>query len=354
MRPHLGFVRVLQSRSRQIAALLALGLAFACKGSSSPSVVIGSVSVTPSTATRIPGETVQLTAAAMSPAGDVIAGQTFDWSTSNASVASVDENGLVTALTVGAAMITAEVGGKQGTASITVGVPVSTITLTPEADTLGVGKTLQLNVQLADANGGPVTGRTVNYSTSAVNVVSVTPAGLITALAIGTTTITGTIDGKTDAVNIEVVDACSTLLSTRIVLGDTHQGTLEATDCTLNDGTVVDGYRLETTSAVDVQIDLVSTAFDAFIILLEETATDLVEVGFDDDGGGGTNARMLITLDAGKIYHILANNFDPGVMGPYTLSLLDASLVAGARDIAPTRATKGRAKRPFAELWPIR
>ena len=355
MRPRQGFVRVLQSPSRQIAASLLLGVALAgCKSSSEPSVVVGSVVVSPTPATRVPGETVQLTALAKSPTGTDLAGVSFSWSSSSTSVATVDDNGLVTAMSLGQATITAEAGGKQGTASVTVVTPVSKITVTPDTDTLGVGKTLTLSVALEDATGAPVTGRTPTWNSSAGGVASVNVSGLVTALSEGVTTITGTIDGKSDAVTITVFPACDTRLSTPITIGETLQGTLEASDCALLDGTVLDGYRLVTTAAVDVQIDLTSTAFDAFLILLEETETDLVDVGFDDDGGGGQNARMNVTLEGGKIYHILANNFEPGVMGPYTLSLQDASLVAGARDLEPARPLKARAKRPFAELWPIR
>lgn len=355
MRPRLGFARAPQSSSRQVAALILCGVALAaCKGSSEPSIVVGSVAVSPNLATRIPGETVQLTAQAKGPSGTDLNGVTFDWSSSNTSVATVDDNGLVSALAVGQTTITAEAGGKQGTATVTIAVPVTSITVTPDADTLGTGKSLTLSYALVDAQGAPVTGRTPTWTSSAGNVASVSNSGVVLALAEGVTTITGTIDGKSDAVTITVVDVCSTLLATPIAIGDTKQGTLEANDCTLNDGTVIDGYLVFSTTAVDVQIDMVSSVFDAFLILLEETQTGLAEVGFDDDGGGGTNARMLVTLEAGKIYYILANNFDPGVVGGYTLSLQDASLVAGARDVAPKPSVKARSRRPFAELWPIR
>lgn len=356
MRPRLGFVRVLQSSSRQIAAVLLLGVALAaCKGSSEPTVVVGSVLVTPSTATRIPGETVQLTAQAKSATGTDLAGVSFNWSSSNTSVATVDDNGLVTALTLGPTTITAEAGGKQATASVTVVPPVSTIAVTASADTLGTGKSLLLSYELTDAAGAPVTGRTPTWTSSAGGVASVNTSGLVTALAEGVTTITGTIDGKSDAVTITVVDVCSTLLATVIAIGDSRQGTLEADDCQLNDGTVVDGFLFIPTTAVDVQIDMTSSAFDAFLILLEDVGDPILsEVGFDDDGGGGTNARMTVSLGAGKIYYILANNFDPGVVGAYTLTLQDASLVAGSRDVEPVRPIKARTKRPFKELWPIR
>lgn len=355
MCPRLGFVRVLQANTRQIAAIFSLGVALAaCKGSSEPSVVVGSIAVTPNLATRVAGETVQLIAQAKSPTGTDLAGVSFTWSSSNQSAATVDASGLVSAVAVGQATITAEAGGKQGVASITVAVPVATITLSLDADTLGTGKTLTLTYALEDASGAPVTGRTPTWTSSAGSVASVNPAGVITALTEGITTITGTIDGKSDAVTITVFDVCDTRLSTPITIGQTRQGTLEANDCALSDGTVIDGYRIETTTAADVQIDMTSTAFDAFLILLEETSTELVEVGFDDDGGGGTNARLSASLGAGRVYHILANNFEPGVMGAYTVVLQDASLVAGARDVAPARPFKARVKPSFAELWPKR
>src|SRR5512134_750850 len=53
------------------------------------------------------GATMQATARLVNFAGDEVTTKTARWSTSNASVATVDQNGLITAVAAGAATITA-------------------------------------------------------------------------------------------------------------------------------------------------------------------------------------------------------------------------------------------------------
>ena len=80
---------------------------------------IKSVSVSPSTATRQVGQTVQLTATTK----PTTSGTVFTWSSTNAAVATVTSTGLVTAVSPGSATIRATAGGKTGNASITVTAP---------------------------------------------------------------------------------------------------------------------------------------------------------------------------------------------------------------------------------------
>ncbi|HEX6052448.1 MAG TPA: Ig-like domain-containing protein [Gemmatimonadaceae bacterium] len=80
---------------------------------------VKSISVSPSSATREVGQTVQLTATANPPSSAT----TFAWGSSNNGVASVGSTGLVTAVSAGTATITASAGGKTGRATVTVTAP---------------------------------------------------------------------------------------------------------------------------------------------------------------------------------------------------------------------------------------
>lgn len=77
---------------------------------------VKSVSVAPSSASIDVGGTVQLTATASPPKSAA----TFSWSSSNAAVATVSSNGLVTGVGAGTATIGATAGGVTGTSAITV------------------------------------------------------------------------------------------------------------------------------------------------------------------------------------------------------------------------------------------
>jgi uncharacterized protein YjdB len=79
---------------------------------------VASVTVEPSIATIEVGQTVTLTATARNAAGSVLTGRSLTWSSSNTTVARVSATGVVSALNVGNATITATVEGSSGTATV--------------------------------------------------------------------------------------------------------------------------------------------------------------------------------------------------------------------------------------------
>ncbi|HSA55511.1 MAG TPA: Ig-like domain-containing protein [Gemmatimonadaceae bacterium] len=73
------------------------------------------------------GATAQLTATARSAEGDILAGRSFVWSSSNTSVATVNESGVVSAVANGSASISASTSGVVGNASVEVSIPGSPV-----------------------------------------------------------------------------------------------------------------------------------------------------------------------------------------------------------------------------------
>ncbi|MBA3340991.1 MAG: Ig-like domain-containing protein, partial [Gemmatimonadaceae bacterium] len=76
---------------------------------------VKSVSVSPSSASVAVGQTVQLTAKTKP-----VTAATFVWASSNQSVATVSQSGLVTGVSAGSATVTATTSGKTGSSTITV------------------------------------------------------------------------------------------------------------------------------------------------------------------------------------------------------------------------------------------
>jgi len=124
----------IRRRSSQALVMTVLVAQFAAcggGGSSAPAAAppppttgaVASVAVTPMVATLVSlGETLQLTASASDANGNAIAGKTFAWSSSDESIATVTDSGLVTALANGPEVtITAATDGVEGTAAIEVG-----------------------------------------------------------------------------------------------------------------------------------------------------------------------------------------------------------------------------------------
>ena len=113
------------------------------------------------------------------------------WTSSDSSVASVDEDGLVTAVSRGNAVITAktESGELSAQCNITVDVPVRTIYFDTEDVSMYKGDITKLNavIQPADADDAVLT-----YTSSNESVATVDENGTVTAINCGRTVITAT------------------------------------------------------------------------------------------------------------------------------------------------------------------
>ncbi len=109
---------------------------------------------------------------------------------------------------------------------------------------------------------------------------------------------------------------------TPISVGLTVSGALNFSDgrsmrCS---GCFADQHEFSLSSSQDLAIGLDSTDFDAFLRVLDSSG---VVVATDDDSGGGTNARILSTFEAGT-YRIEATTFSEDEAGAYTVSLEEA------------------------------
>jgi len=85
-------------------------------------VPVASVTVAPTSATVLFGQTDQLTATTKDANGNELTGRTVTWASGDPAVATVSATGLVTGIAAGQATITATSEGRGGTAAITVAV----------------------------------------------------------------------------------------------------------------------------------------------------------------------------------------------------------------------------------------
>lgn len=175
-------------------------------------VPVASVEVDPASADLQWGESVQLTAGPMDADGNAL-DRSVTWSSSDDGVATVDDNGLVTATGAGTATITATSEGVQGTATITVTDPVNTVAVDPTSATVMVGATVQLTATVT-ALSGTVLSSTVTWTSSNEAVATVDSDGLVTAAGSGTATITATVDGVQGTAQISVPLDLSGLVGT--------------------------------------------------------------------------------------------------------------------------------------------
>ncbi|MEP6730671.1 MAG: Ig-like domain-containing protein [bacterium] len=129
--------------------------------------VVVSVSITPPTATLHIGETQQLTAIGTTDQGtSVLTG--FTYSTSAPAVATVTGGGLVSALTVGTATVTAKLGSieKSSTITVTPGFPATITKVAGDNQSAAVQTAVAVppSVQVKDAGGNVIPGALVTFS----------------------------------------------------------------------------------------------------------------------------------------------------------------------------------------------
>ncbi|MBC8087259.1 MAG: Ig-like domain-containing protein [Phycisphaerae bacterium] len=166
----------------------------------SPSPVTATVSIVPGGPQQLAvGSTAALQAVARTLSGIEVTGRVTTWTTSNSSVATVSGNGIVTAVAVGSANISATVDGVNALVPMTViaASPVlASVTITPGGpQNLSIGATVTLVATARSANGSVITGRPVTWISSNPVTAAVSSGGIVIAIAAGTANIIATIDG---------------------------------------------------------------------------------------------------------------------------------------------------------------
>ena len=155
-----------------------------------PKVInVTGVSLDKTTLTLTEEETYSLTAI-VAPANAT--DKSVTWSSSNTAVATVSDSGVVTAVKAGSATITVTTidGGKKATCAVTVNpIHVAGVTLNKTSLALTIGETEMLTATVSPANAAD---KSVTWSSGNTSVATVSSSGLVTAKAVGTTTITVT------------------------------------------------------------------------------------------------------------------------------------------------------------------
>ena len=227
--------------------------------------------------------------------------QNVTWSSDNESVATVDQNGRVTAVAQGGATITAAVDGKSAECYVTVNaaapVPVTSVSLDKTSLELTEGKTAQLTATVEPNN---ATNKNVTWESSNTSVATVDANGLVTAVSAGTATITvTTVDGgKTDTCTVTVREEAP---DRPVNLPDTHSIDLIVSDggeaktslTNASEGstiivtaTPVDGYELDYITVDGERIDGTTFTMPDHDVTVRVYFTDGAALPFTDVSAG--------------------------------------------------------------------
>lgn len=159
-------------------------------------VPVATVRITPNGGNLVVGRTLNLAAEARDAQDNVLPGRVITWISGAPTVATVAQDGVVTAIGPGSAVIFAATEGVSASVTITVSnVGVASVQINPPSGSLGQGQSLQLAATARDAAGNILTGRTVVWSSSNETIATVGSTGRVVGIAAGTATITATVDG---------------------------------------------------------------------------------------------------------------------------------------------------------------
>ena len=177
-------------------AFAGVALLVACGDGSSgvtppPAAVVSRVDVSAATTALTPSQTVQFSAVARTTSGTVVSSAQPVWTSTAPNVATVNASGMVTGVAAGSATIRATVGTASGTldVSVTSGAGVlATVVVNAQDRTILLGQLTQATVSGRDAQGGTVAlgTRVVTWSTSNASIATITSAGVVTGVGVGT------------------------------------------------------------------------------------------------------------------------------------------------------------------------
>lgn len=180
---------------------------------------MSSVGVSPPLDTILVGDVVSLQATARTASGSTLSGTSFSWTSTVPGVASVNAQGGVVGVSPGTSEIRAATEGVSGAATIVVQPrPVASITVTPTVDTIRVGEQATLSATPFDDQGTEVDQAVIwssddpgvasvegaSAASGAFGPLAVTTSGVVTGVAVGSTTLRASVGGVEETASIVV------------------------------------------------------------------------------------------------------------------------------------------------------
>ena len=181
------------------------------------SAVILSITVAPVSLSLPIGSVQQFTATGtFSDASTQDITNSGTWTSSTGTVATINNSGLATTLTIGSTTMTASMGAVSGSADLQViAASLQSISVTPATLPMATGTTAQLTAtgSYSDGSSQDLTSTAI-WSSSAGAIASVSTSGLVSALKPGSATITATFNGVSGST---IITAANRILQSIVV-----------------------------------------------------------------------------------------------------------------------------------------
>ena len=122
-------------------------------------------------------------------------------------------------------------------------------------------------------------------------------------------------------------------IETITIDGPQVSGQLDQRSNLFADNSYFNVYSFEGQAGQRIEIEMLSQQIDPYLILVGPDQEDL---GQDDDGAGGRNARLDVRLPSTGTYTILANSYGAGERGNYQLKLSSLGSGSGSPTTTPS------------------
>jgi uncharacterized protein YjdB len=270
-----------------------------------PNATVSQLIITPRAVTLQLNQNQDFVAVGLSAAGDTTP-STVSWTVTGGAITDMGSSGgrhygqyhggTCGSFTVAA---TSHPDGTTDAATVTVAgcvAPVASVTVSPSAPTVQVGQTAQLTATPKDANGTPLSGRAVTWSSNNTGVAMVDGSGLVTAVATGAATITATSEGQSGTAlvrvsNVPVASVTVTPSSANVQQGATVQLTATPRDA---NGTALPG-RVVTWASTNTAVATVSGSG-----LVSGAGAGSATITATSEGQSGT-AAISVTAPTGQL-----------------------------------------------------
>jgi uncharacterized protein YjdB len=191
----------------RVARLTMTALVMAACTTSTDPIPIASINLQPTLDSVEVGDTYNKWVVTLKDANNVtLTGRALRWEINNPSVATIDANtGALTGIAGGGTLVTVTAEGKSAQASMLVLQPVLSIVATPDSFDLPLTTSRAIQATLVGPNGVALTNRVIIWSSSNPNVAVVSTTGVVTAVSLGSSTITILAGKKQVTVRVRVV-----------------------------------------------------------------------------------------------------------------------------------------------------